>query len=431
MSSNNLKESLILFKRARKVIPGGVNSPVRAFKSVGMNPVYIQRGEGSKIFDVDGNEYIDYVCSWGPLILGHADGRILKRLAEYAQRGTSFGANTEIEVKLAELITETYSSIELVRMVNSGTEATMSAVRLARGCSGRSKIIKFEGCYHGHGDSFLIKAGSGLLTLGIPGSPGVTEHTAQDTLVARFNDIESVEKLIDSNKSQIAAVIIEPVMGNAGVIPPDSDFLKNLRALTLAEDIILIFDEVITGFRVALGGAQALYGIDPDLTCLGKIIGGGLPVGAFGGKRKYMEQLAPDGPVYQAGTLSGNPLAMAAGYETLSVLINDDVYPALEKRSKLLEDGFKENIKKLHLNYSINRVGSMMSLFFTERNVHDFDSAVVSDTGLFSGYFHEMLANGVYLAPSQFETSFVSVAHDDRDIEKTIEANYLSLQSLK
>ncbi len=431
MSGNNLKESLTMFKRARKVIPGGVNSPVRAFKSVGMNPVYIQRGEGSKIFDVDGNEYIDYVCSWGPLILGHADSRILKKLAEYAKLGTSFGANTEIEIKLAELITEIYSSIELVRMVNSGTEAAMSAVRLARGCSGRSKIIKFEGCYHGHGDSFLIKAGSGLLTLGIPGSPGVTEHTAQDTLVARFNDIESVEKLIESNKSQVAAVIIEPVMGNAGVIPPDSDFLKNLRELTLAEDIILIFDEVITGFRVALGGAQALYGIDPDITCLGKIIGGGLPVGAFGGKRRYMEQLAPDGPVYQAGTLSGNPLAMAAGYETLSVLINDDVYPSLEKRSKLLEDGLKENMKKLHLNYSINRVGSMMSLFFTGHDVHDFDSAVVSDTGLFSHYFHKMLANGVYLAPSQFETSFVSAAHDDTDIEKTIEANYLSLKSLK
>ncbi len=431
MSGNNLKESLTMFKRARKVIPGGVNSPVRAFKSVGMNPVYIQRGEGSKIFDIDGNEYIDYVCSWGPLILGHADDRILKKLAEYAQRGTSFGANTKIEIKLAELITETYSSIELVRMVNSGTEAAMSAVRLARGCSGRSKIIKFEGCYHGHGDSFLIKAGSGVLTLGIPGSPGVTEHTAQDTLVARFNDIESVEKLIGSNKSQIAAVIIEPVMGNAGVIPPDSEFLKNLRELTLTEDIILIFDEVITGFRVALGGAQELYGIDPDITCLGKIIGGGLPVGAFGGKRKYMEQLAPDGPVYQAGTLSGNPLAMAAGYETLSVLINDDVYPALEKKSKLLEDGLKENMKKLHLNYSINRVGSMMSLFFTGHDVHDFDSAVTSDTGLFSRYFHEMLANGVYLAPSQFETSFISVAHNNEDIEKTIEANYLSLKSLK
>jgi len=431
LSGNNLKESLTMFKRARKVIPGGVNSPVRAFKSVGMNPVYIQRGEGSKIFDIDGNEYIDYVCSWGPLILGHADDRILKKLAEYAQRGTSFGANTKIEIKLAELITETYSSIELVRMVNSGTEAAMSAVRLARGCSGRSKIIKFEGCYHGHGDSFLIKAGSGVLTLGIPGSPGVTEHTAQDTLVARFNDIESVEKLIGSNKSQIAAVIIEPVMGNAGVIPPDSEFLKNLRELTLTEDIILIFDEVITGFRVALGGAQELYGIDPDITCLGKIIGGGLPVGAFGGKRKYMEQLAPDGPVYQAGTLSGNPLAMAAGYETLSVLINDDVYPALEKKSKLLEDGLKENMKKLHLNYSINRVGSMMSLFFTGHDVHDFDSAVTSDTGLFSRYFHEMLANGVYLAPSQFETSFISVAHNNEDIEKTIEANYLSLKSLK
>ncbi len=396
-----------------------------------MDPVYIQRGKGSKIFDVDGNGYIDYVCSWGPLILGHADDRILKMLDEYASRGTSFGANTEVEIKLAELITDIYPSIELVRMVNSGTEATMSAVRLARGCSGRSKIIKFEGCYHGHGDSFLIKAGSGVLTLGIPGSPGITEHTAKDTLIARFNDIESVERLIDSNRSQISAVILEPVMGNAGVIPPDNGFLQKLRKITREEDIILIFDEVITGFRVSLGGAQELYGIEPDLTCLGKIIGGGLPVGAFGGKRKYMEQLAPEGPVYQAGTLSGNPLAMAAGYETLSILKKDNVYPALEKSSGLLEEGMRGNLRKLRLNFRMNRVGSMMSLFFTKQDVHEYDSAVTSDTKLFSHYFHEMLANGIYLAPSQFEASFVSAAHNDEDIEKTVEANYLSLRSLK
>jgi len=428
--NSNFEKSSTYFTRARKVIPGGVNSPVRAFRSVGMNPLYIQRGKGSRIFDVDGNEYIDYVCSWGPLILGHADPRILKRLTEYAHLGTSFGANTEIEIKMAELITQIYPSIELVRMVNSGTEATMSALRLARGYTGKSKIIKFEGCYHGHGDSFLIKAGSGLLTFGIPGSPGVTEHTAQDTLIARFNDIESVEKLVDSNKSEIAAIILEPIMGNAGVIPPRRNFLKDLRDLTKAENIILIFDEVITGFRVALGGAQELYGIDPDITCLGKIIGGGLPVGAFGGKRKYMEQLAPEGPVYQAGTLSGNPLAMAAGYETLSVLRKDNIYPALEKKSKLLEEGFKENMKKLHLNFSLNRVGSMMSLFFTDQKVHDFNTAVTSNTKLFSMYFQKMLENGIYIAPSQFEASFVSTAHDHKDIEKTIEANYLSLRGL-
>jgi glutamate-1-semialdehyde 2,1-aminomutase len=396
-----------------------------------MNPVYIKRGKGSKIYDVDGNEYIDYVCSWGPLILGHADERIVKKINEFADNGTSFGANTEIEIKLAELITDIYPSIDLVRMVNSGTEATMSAIRLARGCSGKSKIIKFEGCYHGHGDSFLIKAGSGVLTLGIPGSPGITKNTALDTLIAQFNSFESVEQLIDSNKDQIAAVILEPVMGNAGVIPPDIDFLRNLREVTSAEDIILIFDEVITGFRVALEGAQALYDIEPDLTCLGKIIGGGLPVGAYGGKRKYMEQLAPEGPVYQAGTLSGNPLAMAAGYETLSILKNEDVHKKLEEKSKQLENGFCENLKDLNLNYRMNRVGSMMSLFFTEQDVNDFKSAMTSDTKLFTLYFGEMLKNGIYLAPSQFEASFLSVAHDDRVIEKTVEANYLSLKQLK
>jgi len=426
-----LTKSEKLFQRAQKFIPGGVNSPVRAFKSVQMSPVYIERGKGSKVFDVDGNEYIDYVCSWGPLILGHADDRILSRLTEYASSGTSFGANTEIEIELAELITDIYPSIELVRMVNSGTEAAMSAVRLARGCTGRDKIIKFAGCYHGHGDSFLIKAGSGVLTLGIPGSPGITENTAKNTLVARFNDIESVERLIDSNRSQIAAVILEPVMGNAGVIPPEMGFLQQVRKITREEDIILIFDEVITGFRVALGGAQELYGIEPDLTCLGKIIGGGLPVGAFGGKQKYMEQLAPNGPVYQAGTLSGNPLAMAAGYETLRILKKDNVYPALEGTSKLLEDGLKENLRKLHLNFRMNRVGSMMSLFFTRQDVNGYDSAVTSDTKLFSQYFQEMLSNGIYLAPSQFEASFISTAHDNEDVEKTIEANYLSLRSLK
>lgn len=425
-----MKKSEILFQEAKKYIPGGVNSPVRAFKSVDMDPLYIERGKGSKIFDVDGNEYIDYICSWGPLILGHSDERVLKKISEFSENGTSFGANTEIEVKLAKLITEIYPSIDLVRMVNSGTEATMSAIRLARGCTGKNKIIKFEGCYHGHGDSFLIKAGSGVLTLGIPGSPGVTKNTAQDTLIARFNNIQSVEKLIDSNKNQIAAVILEPVMGNAGVIPPDTAFLRELREITRAEVIILIFDEVITGFRVALGGAQELYGIDPDLTCLGKIIGGGLPVGAYGGRRKFMESLAPEGPIYQAGTLSGNPLAMAAGYETVSILKEENVYDELEVKAKLLEEGLRNNLKRLNLNYRMNRVGSMMSFFFTERDVHDFSSAMTSDTKAFTSYFKEMLKNGIYLAPSQYEASFLSAAHSNDDIQKTVEAHYTSLKSL-
>ena len=430
MTGSERQFSERLFKEAKNYIPGGVNSPVRAFKSVDMDPIYIKRGKGSKLFDVDGNEYIDYVCSWGPLIFGHSDGRILNKISEFAENGTSFGANTEIELKLAKLITEIYPSIDLVRMVNSGTEAAMSAIRLSRGFTGKNKIVKFEGCYHGHGDSFLIKAGSGVLTLGIPGSPGVTESTAQDTLIAVFNSIESVEKLIDGNKNQIAAVILEPVMGNAGVIPPDADFLKKLREVTRSENIILIFDEVITGFRVAPGGAQELYDIEPDLTCLGKIIGGGLPVGAYGGRRKYMEYLAPVGPVYQAGTLSGNPLAMAAGYETVSILRAEKVHERLEEKAGLLEDGLRDNMKRLNLSYKINRVGSMMSLFFTEQDVRNFNSALSSDTKLYSKYFREMLKNGIYLAPSQFETAFLSTAHSREDIQKTIEANYKSLSSL-
>jgi len=419
-----------LFSEANEYIPGGVNSPVRAFKSVGMTPLYIKEGKGSKIFDVDGNEFIDYVCSWGPLILGHSDERVLDKINEYSGRGTSFGANTEIEIKLAQLISELYPSIDLLRMVNSGTEATMSAIRLARGFTGKDKIIKFDGCYHGHGDSFLIKAGSGVLTLGIPGSPGITKSSAKDTLIARFNNFESVEKSIDQNKNKIAAVIIEPIMGNAGVIPPAPKFLENLRKITEHENILLIFDEVITGFRVAPGGAQQLYDIKPDLTCLGKIIGGGLPVGAFGGKKEIMEYLAPGGSVYQAGTLSGNPLAMAAGYETISILKNNGIYTSLEKKAQFLEEGLKNNLKTLNLNFTMNRVGSMMTLFFTGKKVTDFNSAFTSDTQLFSEYFRTMLENGIYLAPSQFEASFLSAAHSEEDIEKTIKVNYRSLKSL-
>lgn len=424
-------KSETIFQEAKKIIPGGVNSPVRAFRSVGIDPVCIKSGKGSKITDADGRSYIDYVCSWGPLILGHSDPRIVERLKSAAETGTSFGANTEVEVEFAKLITDIYPSIDKVRMVNSGTEATMSAVRLARGYTGRDKIIKFEGCYHGHGDSFLIKAGSGLLTLGIPGSPGITEGTARDTLVAVFNNIESVKELLASNKNQIAAVILEPVMGNAGLIPPKSGFLKELREITAKEGTLLIFDEVITGFRVALGGAQELYGITPDLTTLGKIIGGGLPVGAFGGKKEIMDYLAPDGPVYQAGTLSGNPLAMALGLETVSILKNENPYPELEKRAEKLEDGINGNMKKLGISFTANRVGSMMCLFFTPGKVDSFASAMNSDTNLFTVYFKEMLKQGIYLAPSQFEVGFVSMAHSDGDIDKTIEANYQSLKAVK
>jgi glutamate-1-semialdehyde 2,1-aminomutase len=423
-------KSNALFASAKKHIPGGVNSPVRAFKSVEMDPLYIDRGKGARVWDVDGNEYIDYLCSWGPLILGHADSRIVEVLNDYATRGTSFGANTEIEVKFARLITEIYPSIEKVRMVSSGTEATMSAVRLARGYTKKSKIIKFEGCYHGHGDSFLIKAGSGVLTLGIPGSPGITESTAKDTLIAEFNNIVSVQELVSANRGQIAAIILEPVMGNAGLIPPDVDFLKGIRDLTRNEDILLIFDEVITGFRVALGGAQQLYGVEPDLTCLGKIIGGGLPVGAFGGRTEIMDTMAPDGPVYQAGTLSGNPLAMAIGYETVSILRDESAHESLEQKANLLVQGFRDNLKKLNLNFSVNRVGSMFCLFFTDRKVNNYEAAMSADTRLFQIYFSKMIEKGIYIAPSPFEVAFISTAHIQEDIERTIEANYLSLQAV-
>jgi glutamate-1-semialdehyde 2,1-aminomutase len=417
-----------LFERAKTLMPGGVNSPVRAFGSVNREPLYIERGKGSKITDVDGNEYIDYVCSWGPLILGHADQRLVTALEQAAVRGTSFGANTPIEVRFAELVQRCFPSMEMMRMVSSGTEAAMSAVRLARGATGRDKIVKFEGCYHGHGDSFLIRAGSGVLTLGIPGSPGVTKGTAQDTLIARFNDIGSVERLLEANRGQIAAVILEPVMGNVGVVQPREGFLAALRDLTAREGIVLIFDEVITGFRVSRGGAQELYGVSPDLTCLGKIIGGGLPVGAFGGKRSLMEQLAPLGPVYQAGTLSGNPLALAVGYETVRILLEEDVYRKLEATARSLEDGLTDILKRLKLPYRINRVGSMMTLFFTDREVSDMASATSGDTEAFKAYFGRMLERGIYLAPSPYEALFVSTAHDARDIERTVAAAYIALK---
>nr|WP_304043742.1 glutamate-1-semialdehyde 2,1-aminomutase [Ignavibacterium album] len=425
----NTTKSKQLFEEAKKFIPGGVNSPVRAFKSVGGDPIFIERGSGSKFYDVDGNEYIDYIGSWGPHLFGHNPPFIKQALAEAFERGTSFGAPTELEVKMAQLITELVPSVEMVRMVNSGTEATMSAIRAARGYTNKEKFIKFEGCYHGHADYFLIKAGSGALTLGVPTSPGVTQGNAADTLLADYNDIESVKKLVYANKNNVAAIIIEPIAGNMGVVKADESFLVELRNLCNEENIVLIFDEVMTGFRVAAGGAQEILGIKPDLTTFGKIIGGGLPVGAFGGKKEIMQMVAPAGPVYQAGTLSGNPLAMAAGYAALSYIKeHPEIYVQLEKSSMYLENGFKENLKAIGKNYAMNRVGSMMCMFFTEEPVNDFKSAVKSDTTLYGKYFHEMLKRGIYLAPAQFEALFVSTAHTKEDLDKTIEAHREALK---
>jgi glutamate-1-semialdehyde 2,1-aminomutase len=412
------------FNRAKKTIPGGVNSPVRAFKSVGGNPLFIKRAAGSKLWDADGNEYIDYVGSWGPAILGHAHPRVIEAVNKAAMDGTSFGAPTELEVKMAELICALVPSVEMVRMVNSGTEATMSAIRLARAFTGRNKIIKFEGCYHGHGDSFLIKAGSGAMTFGVPDSPGVPSALAQLTLTAQFNSLHSVQRLVDEHKNEVAAVIVEPVVGNMGCVPPVAEFLEGLRALCSKENIVLICDEVMTGFRLARGGAQELYNIKPDLTTFGKIIGGGLPVGAYGGRRDIMQMVAPAGPMYQAGTLSGNPLALTAGFETLSIIREDEsFYSVLERTSAQLADGLAANIKQLGVPVTMNRVGSMSTLFFTSTEVKDYQTALTSDTKRFAVYFREMLEQGIYLAPSQFEAGFVSMAHSDADIEKTVRAN--------
>ena len=425
------QKSKNLFEEAIRYIPGGVNSPVRAFRSVGGSPIFIQRGEGSRIYDVDGNEYIEYIGSWGPHLFGHNPPFIKEALLKAIENGTSFGAPTELEVKMAKLITELVPSAEMVRMVNSGTEATMSAIRTARGYTGKEKFIKFDGCYHGHADYFLIKAGSGALTLGIPTSPGVTKGNAADTLLADYNNIESVKQLIKANKNEIAAIIIEPVAGNMGVIRPTNEFMKELRQICSEEKIVLIFDEVMTGFRLSARGAQGILNIKPDMVTFGKIIGGGLPVGAFGGKKEIMEMVAPAGPVYQAGTLSGNPLAMAAGYAALTYIKdNPDIYNKLEEKSLYLESGFRENMKKLNKNYVLNRVGSMMTLFFYEGKVDSIGTATKSDTLLFGKYFHEMLTRGIYLAPAQFEAIFVSTAHTTKDLDKTIKANYESLKSI-
>ena len=419
-----------LFEKAKRLIPGGVNSPVRAFKSVGGKPLFIKKASGSKIYDIDGNEYIDYVGSWGPMIVGHSHPRLVSKLKKAIENGTSYGAPTELEVHLAEMITEAFPSIEMIRMVNSGTEATMSAIRLARAYTKRDKIIKFEGCYHGHVDSLLVKAGSGAATLGLPDSPGIPHDFARNTITLPFNDIERVRDILKKEDDTIACIILEPIIGNIGVVPPKKGFLQELRELTKNNGVILIFDEVMTGFRVAYGGAQELYNIKADITCLGKIIGGGLPVGAYGGKREIMKMVAPAGPVYQAGTLSGNPLAMTAGIETLKILSKPGTYKKLEKISDKLCRGIEEGAQKAGIPVYLGRVGSMFSVFFTEKEVTDYSTAKKSDTALFSKYFLLMLRGGIYLAPSQFEAVFVSLAHSVSDIEKTITVNQESLKKI-
>ncbi|SER86042.1 glutamate-1-semialdehyde 2,1-aminomutase [Psychrobacillus sp. OK032] len=417
------------FTEAKELMPGGVNSPVRAFKSVDMDPIFMASGKGAILTDIDGNEYIDYVLSWGPLILGHTEPNVVKAIQNVAETGTSFGASTLIENKLAKLVMERVPSIEMVRMVSSGTEATMSALRLARGFTGRNKILKFEGCYHGHGDSLLIKAGSGVATLGLPDSPGVPESIAKNTIAVPYNDLESVRHVFENFGDDLAAVIVEPVAGNMGVVPPVEGFLETLRELTEQNGTVLIFDEVMTGFRVGYNCAQGYFGITPDLTCLGKVIGGGLPVGAFGGKREIMELIAPSGPVYQAGTLSGNPLAMTAGYETLSRL-NEETYEYFVKLGDLLEKGFREAATKYNIPHTVNRAGSMIGFFLTNEDVINFDTAKTSDLELFAKYFRLMAEEGIYLPPSQYEGLFLSSAHTEAHIEKTVQAFHTVFEKL-
>ncbi|ANE47157.1 glutamate-1-semialdehyde aminotransferase [Paenibacillus swuensis] len=418
------------FEEAKSYIPGGVNSPVRAFKSVGLTPVYMERGEGARVYDIDGNSYIDYVASWGPLIMGHAHPEVVEALKRTAEKGTSFGAPTEMETVMAKLVCERVPSIEIVRMVNSGTEATMSALRLARGYTKRNKILKFEGSYHGHADALLIKAGSGVATLGLPDSPGVPESVAVNTITVPYNDLASVETAFERYGEEIACIIVEPIAGNMGVVPPQPGFLQGLRDVTMKYGALLIFDEVMTGFRVHLNCAQGLYGVTPDLTCLGKVIGGGLPVGAYGGRREIMEQIAPSGPIYQAGTLSGNPLAMAAGYHTLRLLGEPGVYERLEQLSSRLADGFMRNSAERGIESTLNRVGSMVCPFFTATEVVNYDTAKTSDLNRFKTYFGQMLDLGVSVAPSQFEGMFVSAVHTEEDIDRTIEAHRTALQGL-
>ncbi|GAB3171286.1 glutamate-1-semialdehyde 2,1-aminomutase [Telluribacter humicola] len=427
---NNI-ESQQLFKKAQQYIPGGVNSPVRAFKAVGGSPLFIKSAKGAYLYDEDGNRYLELINSWGPMILGHAHELVEKAVSDAVRHSFSFGAPTRKEVEIAELIVSMVPSVEKVRMVNSGTEATMSAVRVARGFTGRDKIIKFEGCYHGHGDSFLIAAGSGAVTFGTPDSPGVTKGVANDTLTAPYNDLAAVQQLVDANKGAIAAIILEPVVGNMGCVLPADGFLKGLRSICDKEGIVLIFDEVMTGFRLAKGGAQERFGVIPDMTTLGKIIGGGMPVGAYGGRKEIMDCVSPAGPVYQAGTLSGNPIAMSAGLAMLHYLNdNHDVYTRLETIGNKIVGGFRDSLNKLGLNYTINHIGSMFTLFFTDQTVTDFPGAKSSDLPLFGRYFHAMLERGVYIAPSQFESLFLSVALENPHIDKIIKANEEAMKEI-
>ena len=424
----NLKNSRNLFERAQKVIPGGVNSPVRAFGAVGGTPIFMERGEGAYLCDTDGNRYLDFVSSWGPLILGHRHPMVLEAVKKAAERGTSFGTPTKAEVDLAEKVVQMVPSVEKVRMVNSGTEAAMTAIRLARGFTGREKILKFEGCYHGHSDSFLMKAGSGVATLGIPGSPGVPKSLVADTLLAPYNDWKAVEKLAQAYGDELAAIIVEPVAGNMGIVLPDPDFLARLRAITRERESLLIFDEVITGFRLSEGGAQKVFGIEPDITCFGKIIGGGLPVGAVGGRCEVMDALAPTGPVYQAGTLSGNPLAMAAGFATLDFLQKNDLWFQLNEKANAFVNRLKKWIQIKKLPLWINQIGSMFTIFFVEGPVGNFSEASRTDTKRYSQFFNNLLKRGVYFPPSAYETVFLSAAMTQADLEFAFEAITRSLE---
>ena len=424
------KTSDKLYHQALSLIPGGVNSPVRACRSVGTDPLFIQRAEGSKIVDADGNTYIDYIGSWGPMILGHRHPAVVESIRQVLEKGTSFGAPTQLEIELAEMVVDAVPSVEMVRMVNSGTEATMSAIRLARGATGREAIVKFDGCYHGHADSLLVEAGSGVATLNIPGSPGIPGSFVAQTYSLPYNDSEAVKQLMGQHGNSIAAVIVEPVAGNMGLVVPQAGFLETLREECSRCESLLIFDEVMTGFRVAYGGAQSLYNISPDLTCFGKIIGGGLPVGAYGGRKDIMEQIAPSGSIYQAGTLSGNPVAMAAGIATLRELQAPGFYSQLEENSLQLANGLQQAAEKAGRTVWLNRVGSMMGMFCTSGPVNSFADAQTSDLEAFSSYYRQMLSRGIYLAPSQFEALFVSSAHSTQDLQATVEAAQASLAAL-
>ncbi|PLY01165.1 MAG: glutamate-1-semialdehyde-2,1-aminomutase [Desulfuromonas sp.] len=426
----NHQKSDGLFTRAQKIIPGGVNSPVRAFKSVGCNPLFITKAAGSKIYDADGQAYIDYVGSWGPMILGHCHPKVVEAIQQAAASGASYGAPTEKEIVLAEMVSEAYPNIEMVRMVSSGTEATMSAIRLARGYTGRDKILKFDGCYHGHADSLLVKAGSGAATFGVPTSPGVPEDFAKHTLTATYNDLDDVKQMVAANKGEIACIILEPIAGNMGCVPPRSGFLEGLRSLCDTEGIVLIIDEVMTGFRVAYGGAQERFGVRGDLVCLGKIIGGGLPVGAFGGKKEIMEKLSPNGGVYQAGTLSGNPLAMSAGIATLTLLKEEGFYEQIEEKSAYLCKGLAEEAKAAGVPTSLQRVGGMFCTYFQAKEVFNFADVAPETPAIFAKFFRSMLESGINLAPSQYEAGFMSVAHSTADLDATIEAARKALQAL-